>query len=162
MTGYFRDGYCRTAENANANPTTFPPSNPNSNPFGTGNGVFGRSAVIMDPGNHAIAGVVTDEFLDFSASRGNDLRAIGLVGGCRWCLCTERWLEAYRAYRSGKVTNLGVPRVDLDATEDSALATVGIEALRQFAVQHGPPPGSGPSAALGLNGRGGGMGRNGL
>ncbi|KAI1305106.1 hypothetical protein F5Y03DRAFT_164259 [Xylaria venustula] len=104
MTGYFRDGYCRTGGD-------------------------------RDPGNHAVAGIVTDEFLDFSASRGNDLRTVGLKGGCRWCLCTARWLEAYQAHRSGKVSNLGVPRVDLDATEDSALARVDLNTFRQFAVQ---------------------------
>ncbi|RYC61762.1 hypothetical protein CHU98_g4445 [Xylaria longipes] len=107
MTGYFRDGYCRTDGN-------------------------------RDPGNHAVAGIVTDEFLDFSASRGNDLRTIGLKGGCRWCLCTARWVEAYQAYRSGKVSNLGVPRVDLDATEDSALGMADLNSFRQFAVQRGP------------------------
>ncbi|KAI2635617.1 hypothetical protein GGS26DRAFT_549969 [Hypomontagnella submonticulosa] len=90
----------------------------------------------IDPGNHAVAGIVTDEFLDFSASRGNDLRSVGLKGGCKWCLCTARWLEAYQAYRSGKVTNLGVPRVDLDATEDSALGMVDMETFRQFSVKH--------------------------
>ncbi|KAI2471596.1 hypothetical protein F4781DRAFT_103464 [Annulohypoxylon bovei var. microspora] len=105
VTGFFRDGYCRTAGG-------------------------------LDPGSHAVAGVVTDEFLDYSASRGNDLRSIGLKGGCRWCLCTARWLEAYQAYRTGKVTNLGVPRVDLDATEDSALNMVDLETFRQFAVRH--------------------------
>ncbi|KAI1413316.1 hypothetical protein F5Y13DRAFT_28804 [Hypoxylon sp. FL1857] len=103
----------------------------------------------IDPGNHAVAGVVTDEFLDFSASRGNDLRSVGLKGGCKWCLCTARWLEAYQAYRSGRVTNLGVPRVDLDATEDSALRMVDIETFRQFAVRHEQPNagGSGSGAA---------------
>ncbi|KAI0506391.1 hypothetical protein F5B22DRAFT_624133 [Xylaria bambusicola] len=116
VTGYFRDGYCRTGGDT-------------------------------DPGNHAVAGIVTDEFLDFSASRGNDLRTIGLKGGCRWCLCTARWLEAYQAYRSGKVTNLGVPRVDLDATEDTALGMVDMNTFRQFAVQ-GP----------GQNGTNGGTG----
>lgn len=104
MTGYFRDGYCRTAG--------------------------------VDPGNHAIAGIVTDEFLDFSASRGNDLRVAGLRGGCRWCLCTARWLEAYNAFRSGRVSQMGVPRVDLEATEDSALRMVDIPTLRQFEVKH--------------------------
>ncbi|KAI0886867.1 uncharacterized protein GGS22DRAFT_158892 [Annulohypoxylon maeteangense] len=105
VTGFFRDGYCRT-----------------------GGGI--------DPGNHAVAGIVTDEFLDYSASRGNDLRSIGLKGGCKWCLCTARWLEAYQAYRTGKVTMLGVPRVDMDATEDSALSTVDLDTFRQFAVRH--------------------------
>ncbi|KAI6083090.1 hypothetical protein F4821DRAFT_263302 [Hypoxylon rubiginosum] len=115
MTGFYRDGFCRTGG--------------------------------IDPGNHAVAGIVTDEFLDFSASRGNDLRSVGLKGGCRWCLCTARWLEAFHAYRSGKVSNLGVPRVDLDATEDSALKMVDMETFRQFAVRHeqssGSPSGSG-------------------
>ncbi|KAI1086503.1 hypothetical protein F5B19DRAFT_138667 [Rostrohypoxylon terebratum] len=90
----------------------------------------------IDPGNHAVAGVVTDEFLDYSASRGNDLRSIGLKGGCKWCLCTARWLEAYQAYRIGKVTVLGVPRVDLEATEDSALDMVDLDTFRQFSVRH--------------------------
>jgi uncharacterized protein len=104
MTGYFRDGYCRTAG--------------------------------MDPGNHAVAGIVTDEFRDFSASRGNDLRNVGLKGGCKWCLCTARWLEAYQAFKAGRVSQMGVPRVDLEATEDSALRMVDIGTFRQFEVKH--------------------------
>lgn len=45
-----------------------------------------------DHGNHSIAAQVTDEFLDFSASRGNDLRKgiQGMKGGCKWCLCVSR------------------------------------------------------------------------
>lgn len=43
-------------------------------------------------------GVLTKEFLDFSASRGNNLRQIpGLDDGCKWCLCTARWKEAMEA-----------------------------------------------------------------
>ncbi|KAI1768386.1 hypothetical protein GGR53DRAFT_517824 [Hypoxylon sp. FL1150] len=105
---------------------------------------FCRTGAI-DPGNHAVAAIVTDEFLDFSASRGNDLRSIGLKGGCRWCLCTARWLEAFHAYRSGKVSNLGVPRVDLDATEDSALKMVDMEAFREFAIRHEQQSSGSPS-----------------
>jgi uncharacterized protein (DUF2237 family) len=41
-----------------------------------------------------MAAIVTEEFLDFSASRGNDLRAVGLRDGCKWCLCVSRWKEA--------------------------------------------------------------------
>ena len=44
-----------------------------------------------------LAGVLTKEFLDFSASRGNNLRSIGLEPGCKWCLCTARWKEAMEA-----------------------------------------------------------------
>jgi uncharacterized protein (DUF2237 family) len=40
---------------------------------------------------------VTSEFLDFSASRGNDLRSVGLTDGCKWCLCVNRWKEAFDA-----------------------------------------------------------------
>lgn len=50
-----------------------------------------------DRGNHAVAGLLTKEFLDFSASRGNNLRQIGLEPGCKWCLCTARWKEAMEA-----------------------------------------------------------------
>jgi hypothetical protein len=34
-----------------------------------------------DMGNHAVAGIVTEEFLDYSASQGNDLRVAGLSEG---------------------------------------------------------------------------------
>ena len=50
-----------------------------------------------DPGNHSVAGLLTDEFLDFTASRGNNLRAAGLTAGCKWCLCASRWKEAMDA-----------------------------------------------------------------
>lgn len=44
-----------------------------------------------DFGNHAIAAEVTEEFLDYSAKQGNDLRPIpGMKGGCKWCLCVSR------------------------------------------------------------------------
>ena len=46
------------------------------------------------------SGVLTKEFLDFSASRGNNLRSIGLEPGCKWCLCTARWKEAMEAAKS--------------------------------------------------------------
>lgn len=64
-----------------------------------------------DFGNHSVAGIVTDEFLDFSASRGNDLRLIpGMTGGCKWCLCAARWREALDAFREGRLGREGVPK----------------------------------------------------
>jgi hypothetical protein len=33
---------------------------------------------------------VTEEFLDYSAAQGNNLRDAGLKGGCKWC---QRALE---------------------------------------------------------------------
>merc|ERR1712098_124207 len=47
-----------------------------------------------DTGNHSVAATLTDPFLDFPASRGNNLRSIGLTAGCKWCLCAARWKEA--------------------------------------------------------------------
>ncbi|KAK7608588.1 hypothetical protein BKA81DRAFT_301998, partial [Phyllosticta paracitricarpa] len=89
-----------------------------------------------DFGNHSVAGVVTDEFLDFTASRGNDLRVIpGMRAGCRWCLCASRWLEAYRERE--RLGDGVVPRVVLEATSEKAVETVKLEELRQFAVEGG-------------------------
>ncbi|KAK7993876.1 respiratory supercomplex factor 1- mitochondrial [Apiospora arundinis] len=88
-----------------------------------------------DAGNHAVAGIVSDEFLDYSAKQGNNLRAVGLTGGCRWCLCTTRWLQALDAYRNSELGPNGVPRIDLDATEDSVLKKIPLETLQAFAVK---------------------------
>jgi uncharacterized protein (DUF2237 family) len=75
---------------------------------------------------------VTDEFLDFSASRGNDLRQAGLSNGCKWCLCVARWKEAFNA-RSGD-DDRKVPKVVLSATNHRALEGATMEELRKFAV----------------------------
>jgi uncharacterized protein len=103
MTGFYRDGYCRTGAS--------------------------------DFGNHAVAGIVSEKFLDFTASQGNDLRVAGLEGGCKWCLCTSRWLEALQAYKDGRIEKEAVPKVVLEATEDSALRKVDLETLREFGVK---------------------------
>ncbi len=89
-----------------------------------------------DHGSHTICTKVTADFLEFSASQGNDLskarpdmRFAGLKPGDRWCLCASRWLEAYEA---------GVaPNVILEATHQKALDTVPIEALRACAMKSG-------------------------
>lgn len=76
--------------------------------------------------------MVSEEFLDFTASRGNDLRGAGLTGGCKWCLCVSRWKEAFDA-RSGD-DDKKVPRVVLGATNERALEGAKLEELRKFAV----------------------------
>lgn len=55
-----------------------------------------------DAGRHGVCAQVTQEFLDFTKTRGNDLTTPmprhgfpGLKPGDRWCLCTSRWKEAY-------------------------------------------------------------------
>ena len=86
-----------------------------------------------DAGNHAIAGIMSKEFLDFSASRGNDLRQVGLKDGCKWCLCVSRWKEAFDA-RTGQ-DDKKVPKVVLKATNETALGGgVKLEDLKGFAV----------------------------
>ncbi len=101
MTGYYRDGFCHT-----------------------GPGDFGL---------HAVCAVMTAEFLEFSQSRGNDLSTPrpemefpGLQPGDRWCLCMERWVEAFQAGAA--------PAVVLEATHASALEFVSLEELIAHAV----------------------------
>lgn len=90
----------------------------------------------LDIGHHVVAGIVSDEFLDFTASQGNDLRVVpGMRAGCKWCLCTSRWVDALRAFEAGRLSRDGVPRVDLEATEETALRGVDLQTLRGFAVE---------------------------
>jgi hypothetical protein len=85
-----------------------------------------------DPGRHTVCAVMTEEFLAFSASRGNDLStpmpALGFPGlkpGDRWCLCAARWLEAFEAGAA--------PRVALTATHESTLEVVDMTCLKAHA-----------------------------
>ena len=93
--------------------------------------------------------VVSKEFLDYTASQGNDLRTVGLAEGCRWCLCAGRWQEALDAFRAGKINRNGVPksvrltllsfgsnlyRVQLEATDRTALRKVEFKDLEAFKI----------------------------
>ncbi len=87
-----------------------------------------------DIGLHVVCAVMTDEFLRFSRSRGNDLTTPnaayefpGLKAGDRWCLCAARWKEAYDAGQA--------PPVVLEATHMSALEFASVEELRQYAFK---------------------------
>ncbi len=86
-----------------------------------------------DLGQHTVCVLTTAEFLAFSKEKGNDLstpmpeyRFPGLQPGDRWCLCAERWKEAYLA---GKA-----PLVVLEATHESMLEVVPLDTLKQFAA----------------------------
>jgi uncharacterized protein (DUF2237 family) len=86
-----------------------------------------------DAGSHVICAKVTQEFLDFSVSAGNDLstprpqyRFAGLRAGDRWCLCARRWQEAFQA---------GVaPPVVLESTHERALDFVTLAQLQAYAL----------------------------
>jgi uncharacterized protein len=101
MTGFYRDGCCNT----------------------------GRE----DVGSHTVCVLMTAAFLEFSKSRGNDLSTpmpelgfAGLKAGDRWCLCAERWHEAFEANQA--------PRVVLRATHEGALAYCALADLKRFAA----------------------------
>jgi len=86
-----------------------------------------------DAGNHTVCAVMTAEFLEFTAAKGNDLSTPrpefgfdGLKPGDRWCLCSGRWAEADAA---GKA-----PKVDLAATHERALEAASLERLKANAA----------------------------
>ncbi|KAI9648363.1 hypothetical protein NHQ30_002996 [Ciborinia camelliae] len=80
----------------------------------------GRSDGFGKARHKSLNATLTDSFLDFSASRGNNLRAIGLSGGNQWCLCAGRWKEAMNAAKNSGEMDL-VPLVHLHATHERAL-----------------------------------------
>jgi hypothetical protein len=101
MTGFFRNGCCETSDH--------------------------------DAGSHTVCALMNKEFLEFSSSRGNDLinpvpafNFPGLNPGDRWCLCANRWVEAYEA---------GVaPPIVAKATNIKALEIIEIEQIKEFAI----------------------------
>ena len=103
ITGYFRDGFCRT--------------------------------ITQDTGTHTVCAEMTDEFLKFSASKGNDLitplpyyQFAGLKEGDMWCLCVSRWIEAHKV---GKA-----PKLILEATHEKTLEYASLEILVKYAFKN--------------------------
>lgn len=87
----------------------------------------------QDAGKHTVCAVMTDEFLSFSLSRGNDLitpvaefNFPGLKEGDRWCLCANRWLEAHEA---GSAPFIVARATNLKATE-----IIPMEVIKDFAL----------------------------
>ncbi|EED33998.1 conserved hypothetical protein [gamma proteobacterium NOR5-3] len=87
----------------------------------------------LDGGSHTVCVELTQEFLEFSRSRGNDLMTPvpeygfpGLKAGNRWCLCASRWLEAHQQGTA--------PRVYLQRTHQRALDIVPMDILRGHAL----------------------------
>ena len=82
-----------------------------------------------DYGVHTVCAVMTDEFLEFSASVGNDLSTPrpemdfdGLLEGDHWCLCAARWVEALEAGMA--------PQVVLEATHARTLEWADLKDLK--------------------------------
>ncbi len=86
-----------------------------------------------DRGSHTVCAVMTEAFLEFSKSHGNDLSTPqpeygfpGLQPGDRWCLCAPRWQEAFLSQRA--------PRVVLRATHAGALEHCALADLKRHAI----------------------------
>jgi len=101
LTGYFRDGSCNTDD--------------------------------QDIGSHTVCVQITKEFLSYSKAKGNDLSTPvpefgfpGLVPGDRWCVCAQRWLEAYEDGMA--------PKVILLATNQDVLEIISLDILKKEAI----------------------------
>ena len=101
ITGFFRSGCCETSD--------------------------------QDIGNHTVCALMTKELLLFSFEKGNDLISAvpqfdfpGLKPGDKWCLCANRWLEAYEE-------NIA-PSIISRATNIRALEIITIEKIKEFAI----------------------------
>lgn len=101
LTGYYRNGCCDTSE--------------------------------ADSGSHTVCAIMTESFLEFSKLRGNDLSTPvaefnfpGLKPGDKWCLCANRWLEAYDANQA--------PGVIAKSTNSEALKIIAIEKIKEHAI----------------------------
>lgn len=84
-----------------------------------------------DRGLHVVCSVVTQRFLDFTKSKGNDLSTPrfsfpGLKPGDGWCLCAIRWKEAYEAGAA--------PNVKAKSTHMKALEIIPKEILLEYSV----------------------------
>tara|TARA_B100001029_G_C15056733_1_gene454955 strand:- start:277 stop:648 length:372 start_codon:yes stop_codon:yes gene_type:complete len=101
MTGFFRNGMCDTCSE--------------------------------DRGIHTVCILITKDFLEYSKLVGNDLSTphpefefSGLKPGDKWCLCAERWKEAY--------VNGKAPPVYLESTHKRTLEIIDFNLLQKFAV----------------------------
>ena len=87
----------------------------------------------LDRGMHVVCAKVTNDFLNFSKSRGNDLSTPrpdlnfpGLKEGDSWCLCAERWKEAHE--------NNCAPPIYLKKTNKKTLTIIDLDILKDFAL----------------------------
>ena len=86
-----------------------------------------------DRGSHTVCAQVTQEFLEFLQSQGNDLitpaphfNFPGLKPGDRWCVCAASWLQAYHQ-------GVACP-VNLLSTHARALDIVPLDFLMEYSI----------------------------
>lgn len=110
---------------------------PCSLPGGKRTGYFRTGTCVTSPedrGTHVICAIMTDAFLNYTKSQGNDLRTPqlpgfpGLVAGDRWCVCALRWRQAFRANPAF------APPIVAAATSELATRFIPSPILRYFSV----------------------------
>ena len=86
-----------------------------------------------DVGTHTVCAIMTDDFLEYSKSKGNDLITPrpefdfpGLKPGDAWCLCALRWEEARQAGCA--------PRVKLTSTNIKTLEMLEFDDLKAHQI----------------------------
>ena len=87
----------------------------------------------QDIGTHTVCAIMDKEFLQFSFYQGNDLITPvadfdfpGLKPGDRWCLCANRWLEAFEAGFA--------PQIIARATNIKTLDIIPLDKIKLFAI----------------------------
>ena len=87
----------------------------------------------QDIGTHTVCAIMNKEFLQFSLNQGNDLinpvtdfDFPGLKPGDRWCLCANRWLEAFEAGFA--------PQIIARATNIKTLDIIPLDKIKRFAI----------------------------
>ena len=98
-TGFFRDGCCKSS--------------------------------VQDKGLHNICVVIKFKIPRVFKNKGNDLVTPrpefffpGLKDGDKWCVCVDRWIEAY--------FNGCAPKIILEATNQSVLSKIEIKILKSL------------------------------
>lgn len=91
------------------------------------------SPINSDSGIHIVCAIMTDNFLNFTQKRGNDLKTPkndfpGLKSGDVWCICVSRWIEAYNYDPSFAPYIIGA------STSKNILKFIPIEILRNYLV----------------------------
>jgi len=124
--------YIRSEKNLDGEPLDVCGTDPMTGYWRNGKCSTGAS----DRGTHTVCAVMTDDFLKYSKSRGNDLitpRSWGFPGlkaGDHWCLCALRWREALRSSEGDKA-----PPVFLKATNKETLKYVSRSTLKSHEAQ---------------------------
>ena len=89
-----------------------------------------------DMGKHLVCVRITEAFLAYSKSVGNDLSTPvpeyqfpGLKEGDQWCLCAARWQEAFEAGLA--------PKVVLESTHENALSEASLSDMMSHQYKKG-------------------------